>query len=59
MALRSRRGLVVEIEQGIDVGHQRRRLGGPDLQQHKPTRDQQLVTEFELLADVWMLGLAW
>jgi len=51
-ALRSRRGLVVEIEQVVDVRDEPGRLAGAHAQEQVAAGDQQLVAELERLGDV-------
>src|SRR3712207_927104 len=45
-------GLVVEVEQRVDVRDQRGGLGGAHAEQHVAACDQQLVAQLELLGEV-------
>src|SRR4051794_20136576 len=51
-ALGAWRDLVVEVQQGVDVGDQARCVACTDSQQQIATRDQQLVAKLEGLSDI-------
>ena len=52
LPLRPGRRLVVEVEQRVDVRHERRGVGRPDAEEHLATGDQQLVARLQLLGEI-------
>jgi hypothetical protein len=51
-ALRAGSPFVVEVEERVDVGDQRRGLAGTDAEQHLPARGEQLVAKLQGLGKI-------